>query len=124
MLFRFIYCWQKKNAFRKHGNSDNDTRNWGLTTLCDCWNNNVVPRITDEKRREELRCDVGKIKSAIGNEPWKNSASCSWRGLYNRYDNSNGRNSKKKAKLGRAINIQNRLVKLLEQIPALKSKKY
>lgn len=114
----------ERNAFRKRGDSDKDTRNWGLTAFCECWNNNVIPRIADEKRKDELRCDSKKIKGELNRDLWKNSASCSWNGLYARCDNGNGRNSKKKAKLGRAVNIQKRMDKLLEQIPALKIKKY
>lgn len=114
----------ERNAFNRHGNSETDTRNWGIVPLCDCWNNNVVPRIADEKRREKLLCDSTKIKNALNKEPWKESASRSWNSLYNVCENKNGQISKRKAKLGRAINIKMRLEKLLEQIPALKSKKY
>ena len=114
----------ERNTFNKHGKSDVDSRNWGIVPFCDCWNNNVVPRIADDKRREELFCDSSKIKGALSKEPWKESASCSWNRLYESCDNSNGRNAKKKAKLDRAINIKMRLEKLLEQIPSLKSKKY
>lgn len=114
----------ERNVFRKHDNSDNDTRNWGLTSFCDCWNNNVVPRITDENRKVQLCCDSKKIKSELSRDLWKNAASCSWSNLYDRCDNSKGQISKRKAKLGRAINIQRRLERHLEQIPALKSKKY
>ena len=114
----------EKGAFRKHGNSDKDTRNWGLSAFCGCWNNNVVLRIADKERRNELLCNERIIKSELGNSPWKNSDSCSWRSLYDSCSHSNGQSSKKKAKLGRAINIKSRLEKLLEQIPALKAKKY
>lgn len=120
----FYILLAEKGAFRKHGNSDKDTRNWGLSAFCECWNNNVVPRIADKERRNELLCNERIIKSELGNSPWKNSDSCSWRNLYDSYPHNNGRNSRKKAKLGRAINIKSRLEKLLEQIPALKAKKY
>lgn len=114
----------EKGAFRKHGNSDKDTRNWGLAAFCRCWNDNVVTRITDEKRRIDLCCEYKKIESALNKEPWSGANSCSWRKLHDSYPHNNGRNSRKKAKLGRAINIKSRLEKLLEQIPALKAKKY
>lgn len=114
----------EKGVFKKHGNSDKDTRNWGLTAFCNIWNNNVLPRIDDEARRDKLRCDSSKISNELNKEPWKAAASCSWSNLYKNCDNSNGRESRKKAKLGRAINIQKRLESLLEQIPILKSKKY
>lgn len=114
----------ERNTFNKHGKSDGDSRNWGIVHLCDCWNNNILPRIADAKRREELLCDSTKIKNALNKEPWKESTSRSWNSLYNVCENKNGQISKRKAKLGRAINIKMRLEKLLEQIPALKSKKY
>ena len=114
----------ERNSFNKHGRSDADSRNWGVVLLCDCWNNNVVSRIVDEKRREELLCDSDKIKKALNNPPWKDSTSRSWNSLYDACGNGNGQISKRKTKLGRAINIKMRLERLLEQIPALKSKKY
>jgi hypothetical protein len=114
----------ERNTFNKHGKSDADSRNWRIVPLCDCWNNNVVSRIADEKRREELLCYSDKIKRALNSPPWKDSTSRSWNSLYNVCENKNGQISKRKAKLGRAINIKMRLERLLEQIPALKSKKY
>lgn len=114
----------EKGVFKKHGNSEKDTRNWGLTAFCNIWNNNVLPRIDDEARRDKLRCDSSKISNELKKELWKAAASCSWSNLYKNCDNSNGRASRKKAKLGRAINIQKRLESLLEQIPILKSKKF
>ena len=120
----FYILLAEKDAFIKHGNSDKDTRNWGIVPLCDCWNNNVVARIADEKRREELLCDSDKIKKALNNPPWKDSTSQSWNSLYDACGNGNGQISKRKAKLGRAINIKMRLERLLEQIPSLKREKY
>lgn len=114
----------ERYTFNKHGKSDGDSRNWGLTAFCNCWNNNVVPRIVDVERREELLCDSDKIKKALNSPPWKDSTSRSWNSLYDACGNGNGQISKRKAKLGRAINIKMRLEKLLERIPALKSKKY
>lgn len=114
----------ERNTFNKHGKSDGDSRNWGIVPLCDCWNNNVVPRIADEKRREELLCYSKEIAKGLNNSPWKDSTSRSWNSLYDACGNGNGQISKRKAKLGRAINIKMRLEKLLERIPALKSKKY
>ena len=114
----------ERNTFNKHGKSDRDSRNWGIVPLCDCWNNNVLPRIADEKRREELLCDSGKIKKALNSPPWKDSASCSWNSLYDACGNGNGQISKRKAKLGRAINIQKRLEKLLDTMHILRGKKY
>lgn len=114
----------ERNTFNKHGKSGEVSRNWGIVPFCNCWNNNVVPRIADEKRREQLLCNSKEITKTLNNPPWKDSTSCSWNNLYNACDNTNGQISKRKAKLGRAINIKMRLEKLLEQIPALKSKKY
>jgi hypothetical protein len=114
----------ERNTFNKHGKSDGDLRNWGIVSLCNCWNNNVVPRIADEKRREELLCYSKEIAKALNSPPWKDSTSRSWNSLYDACGNGNGQISKRKAKLGRAINIKMRLEKLLERIPALKSKKY
>lgn len=112
----------EKDTFAK-GKSQDD-RNWGLAAFCNCWNNNVVPRISDEKRRKELYCDSIKIKNELSKAPWKDSASCSWYSLYHNCGDANGQASKRKGKLRRAVNIQNRFEKALEQIPALKSKKY
>ena len=114
----------ERNVFRQHGNIVKDQRNWGLTAFCDCWNNNILPRICDERRKDKLYCDSDQIKSALGKAPWKDSASLSWSRLHDAYGNSNGQISRRKKKLARAINIKKRMEVLLEQIPALKSKKY
>ena len=115
----------ERGAFSKHGDSDNDNRNWGVTALFECWNNNIVPRISDEKRREELLCNTANLNSALGKEPWKGAASCSWNRLYDdSCGNKNGQKAKRKNKLGRAINIKKRLEPLLDQIPVLKSKRH
>lgn len=115
----------ERGAFSKHGDSDNDNRNWGATAFFECWNNNIVPRISDEKRREELLCNTANLNSALGKEPWKGAASCSWNRLYDEAcGNKNGQKAKTKNKLGRAINIKKRLEPLLDQIPILKSKRH
>lgn len=112
----------ERGTFRVRGESDN--RNWGLTAFCDCWNNNVVCRIADITRKDGLTCDSVKIKNELSREPWRNSASCSWSNLYDGIAHRNGQNSRKKTKLGRAVNVKKRMEKFLEQIPSLKSKKY
>lgn len=115
----------ERGTFSKHGDSDNDNRNRGATALFECWNNNIVPRISDEKRREELLCNTANLNSALGKKPWKGAASCSWNRLYDEAcGNKNGQKAKAKNKLGRAINIKKRLEPLLDQIPVLKSKSH
>ena len=114
----------EKGLFALQGKSSNDDRHWGLTALCNCWDNNIVGRVVDEKRKIELRSDYAAIKSELSKQPWKGASSCSWRNLYDNCNSKNGRNSKKKEKLCRAVNIQKRLEELLKQIPALRGKRF
>lgn len=73
-----------------------------LQDFCDAWNANVVQRISDEERKQQLFCKFGSLKATLYKAPWKNTSPGSWRRSANE-----GHRSKKI--LYRAANIKERL---------------
>lgn len=75
-----------------------------LKTLVDTWNENVVSRIEDEKRKETLKCNYTTISKEMQNSRWKEISPESWFNLL--YSGDTKSISKKILK--RAVNIKDR----------------
>lgn len=76
----------------------------GLESFCNEWNYNVVAKISDESRRQELTCDYDCIKTMINRAPFKESNPVMWQRKLNE-----GKNVKV---LARALNLKVQMEKL------------